>query len=263
MLRNLDESWKVQIFHGIGNEADLKDKFSKEIQEGRLYLTRMMVQNLTLAMYNHLMLNRSFWEHVIGEKVLLFEVDSALCDHSAHHIDEFLKFDYIGAPWIPKITHGCRIYQSKEIQTLKYVVDEEDVLSLREFEKRGLKEIFISAGPQIGNSGLSLRSRKKMFQILSEYMPKSPHYWDRSNDMYLACIVAYPENDLKVPSIAEAMRFSTESIFYKGSLGFHKSWDYFFDEKEDVLQSFCPDYSKIKKLYQTDRSEKDKNNMPI
>lgn len=257
MLRNLDDTWKVQIFHGIGNEAELKEKFSKEIQEGRLYLTRMLVQNLSLEMYNYLMMNRGFWESVIGEKILLFEVDSALCDHSMHKIDEFLHFDYIGAPWASTIVRGCHIYQSKQNPKLKYVVDTGDLEALHTFKKLEFSQIFSSPGGKIGNSGLSLRSRKAMFKILSEYVPKSSIFWARSNDLYYACILDYPKNELKVPTVEEASHFSTEAILYKGSLGFHKSWSWLTGEEEEIVQSFCTDYTKIKKLYLSDKSGKD------
>ena len=260
MLINLDDTWKIQVFHGIGNEADLKEKFSKEIQEKRVYLSRMMTNNLTISLYNHLLMSRSFWEQVLGEKILLFELDSGLCEASKHHIEEFLKFDYIGAPWKPELTHGCHIYRSKQDQKLKYVVDAEDIVSKEECKKSKLHEIFQSSGPIIGNSGLSLRSRQKMFQILSEYVPKSSLYWDRSNDLFFACVLADPNNNLRVPTKEDAMKFSTESYLYEGSVGFHKSWAYLSDAQEEVLQSFCPDYRKIKKLYQ---SEGRKTNDPI
>ncbi len=257
ILRNLDDTWKVQIFHGIGNEAELKEKFSKEIQDGRLYLTRMVVENLSVPMYNYLMMNRSFWEAVIGERVLLFELDSALCDNSTHRIEEFLHFDYIGAPWTSTITRGCHIYQSKQNPKWKYVVDSGDLETLQSFKKWEFPPIFSSQGGKIGNSGLSLRSRKAMFKILSEYIPKSPIYWERSNDLYYACILDYPKNDLKVPTVEEASHFSTEAILYKGSLGFHKPWPWLKGEEEEIVQSFCPDYNKIKKLYSPEVKKKE------
>ena len=42
--------------------------------------------------------NVSFWEACVGDKILIFQPDAAICTHSPYFIDMFLPYDYIGAP---------------------------------------------------------------------------------------------------------------------------------------------------------------------
>lgn len=49
--------------------------------------------------YSRLLAHPKFWEAMRAEKVLVFQVDSALCSGSPFMVDDFLAYDYIGAPW--------------------------------------------------------------------------------------------------------------------------------------------------------------------
>jgi hypothetical protein len=50
--------------------------------------------------YSRLLAHPNFWQAMHAEKVLVFQVDSVLCSRSSFTIDDFLAFDYIGAPWV-------------------------------------------------------------------------------------------------------------------------------------------------------------------
>jgi hypothetical protein len=50
----------------------------------------------TMIDYNKLLTNPSFWDHIEYDRVLIFQHDSGLLKSG---IEEFLKWDYIGAPW--------------------------------------------------------------------------------------------------------------------------------------------------------------------
>jgi Protein of unknown function (DUF5672) len=39
---------------------------------------------------------------VVSDNVLLFQTDTRLCSNSARSIHDFIKYDYIGAPWRPE-----------------------------------------------------------------------------------------------------------------------------------------------------------------
>ena len=256
VLRNLDASWSVQIFHGIGNLTWLKEELKEELKEGRIYLTKILVTNLTLLDYNHIMLSVDFWENVIGERVLLFETDSALCDHSAHKIEDFLSYDYIGAPWQPKYQpqFGCIIYRSNTDSSIHYVVDVADRIEKERFQKSSLEKVFsatLSSG--VGNSGLSLRSRKKTLEVLKQYIPVSAMFKEKINDLFYSCVMNYPDSAMVAPTREKAASFSVESVQTDSPFGFHKSWIYeSIDQKR--LQATCPDYATVKKLYREDKS---------
>jgi hypothetical protein len=48
--------------------------------------------------------NQSFWDHIGAEHILIFQVDAVPCAASPTKIDDYLRFDYIGAPWYVCIT---------------------------------------------------------------------------------------------------------------------------------------------------------------
>jgi hypothetical protein len=35
----------------------------------------------------------------LGEHVLVAQTDAAICANSPHSVDEFLQYDWVGAPW--------------------------------------------------------------------------------------------------------------------------------------------------------------------
>ena len=53
-----------------------------------------------VTQYSRLLARPEFWEAMRAEKVLIFQVDSVLCSGSEFTVDDFLAYDYIGAPWI-------------------------------------------------------------------------------------------------------------------------------------------------------------------
>ena len=78
--------------------------------------------------YNNIMLNISFWNLLIQfERVLIFQMDTMIYRNG---IEQFYKYDYIGAPWDPK---------------------------------------FKICETNVGNGGLSLRTVTKMIEICDKY----------------------------------------------------------------------------------------------
>jgi len=50
--------------------------------------------------YSKLLSSTRFWSALQAQHVLIFQTDSVLCSMSPWTIDDFLRYDYIGAPWI-------------------------------------------------------------------------------------------------------------------------------------------------------------------
>ena len=86
--------WGLQIFHGTKNVELIK---KQTYNWGDVTYTDLNVSNLTKQEYNNLLKTNEFWDKVKGKKVLIFQTDSILIRHG---IDEFLSFDYVGAPWL-------------------------------------------------------------------------------------------------------------------------------------------------------------------
>ena len=85
--------WGLQIFHGINNEDQIK-YITKDWLN--VEYVNMEVDNFTKITFNQYLKTPNFWKKVKGDKVLLFQMDSILLRHG---IDEFLEYDYVGAPW--------------------------------------------------------------------------------------------------------------------------------------------------------------------
>lgn len=128
--------------------------------------------------YSRLLGSVYFWELVPFDKVLIFQADSGLLRNG---IEEFLRWDYIGAPW--------------------------------NFQDHG------------GNGGLSLRSKNAMLETIKKLpYDVSVH---GNEDVYFS-------NHLegKLAPRSECEKFSVESIFKLGTLGYHQIET--FHSKKDV-----------------------------
>lgn len=85
--------WGLQVFHGIDNEEFIYDVL-KEIKNVRYVNTG--VKDFTKIEYNQYIKSNKFWSLVEGEKILTFQLDTLLLRFG---VDEFLGYDFIGAPW--------------------------------------------------------------------------------------------------------------------------------------------------------------------
>lgn len=98
----MKDDWEFQIWFSNQNEQFLRD--STEIQTlmrtGRLRMYPMGRDVFDIPWYNQLMMrNVTFWDFVGGKHMLIFQVDATLCPNSPKKIEDFLGFDYCGAPW--------------------------------------------------------------------------------------------------------------------------------------------------------------------
>ena len=99
VMNQLDDDWKLQIFHGTGNA-----NYVKRITN-RKYFDRTITTNLgfdSLPQWpesNDLMVTEALWEQCEGDTILYFEADSMICPNSNYKIGDFEHFDYIGGYW--------------------------------------------------------------------------------------------------------------------------------------------------------------------
>ena len=94
----LHSSVKIQIFHGTKN-FDFVSEITKKMNRSFI-LTNLNLENInSLVEYNKLLTSKQFWNSVSGENLIIFQTDSAFNSNSPHTIDEFIEYDYVGAPW--------------------------------------------------------------------------------------------------------------------------------------------------------------------
>jgi hypothetical protein len=120
--------------------------------------------------YSRLLGSLRFWQRLKWDKILIFQTDSGLLRHG---IEEFLEWDYVGAPWT--------------------------------FQEKG------------GNGGLSLRTRDVMIACL-QHKPYDLCVHG-NEDVYFCNHIE--EVGGRVAPRDVCSRFSVESIFQLGTLGYH------------------------------------------
>jgi hypothetical protein len=96
---NLSDEWSFIIFHGTENEDFCKNVVQEIniIQQRAVKFVNLHEKNLNVDQYNLLFKNLSFYSHVETEMFLVFQADSMILNKD--QINEFLQYDYVGAPW--------------------------------------------------------------------------------------------------------------------------------------------------------------------
>jgi len=158
--------------------------------------------NLTPSDYSKFLANLDFWNLLNGEKILIYQEDSIIFKNN---ISEFLKWDYIGAPW---------------------------------------PENNINKNLNVGNGGLSLRTKSVMIEIIkriSMNKTSNTEYLKLTNSTVLPEDIYFCKNmkDLKIGLLADresAYNFSTETFVNLDSFGGHSFWLNDFNWKDRVIK---------------------------
>ena len=89
---------KIHIFHGILNKKLLYKNFKKEIINKNIILTNLNLKNLLIKEYNNYLTSVDFWNNLDGENILVFQIDSIICNYNEDFIKECCQYGFIGAP---------------------------------------------------------------------------------------------------------------------------------------------------------------------
>jgi len=190
---NLSDEWQFVVFHGNKNIEFTKNICEKVFIPERVKLVNLGVDNLTISDYSGLFYNDLLYSNIPTEVFLIFQTDTIICSQFKDNINQFLEYDYVGAPW-----------------------DHDHV-----------------EGPgnnlRVGNGGLSLRKKSKMKEIIEKCkdIKKGDEYiWEDvifSNGCGLVT--------LNKPDEEEAKSFSIEQVYHDKSFGIHKAYAYLDSDK--------------------------------
>lgn len=90
-LKFTPKDWDLVVFGSAQNEQTLEKNYPKAIHYD------VACTNLTADKYNQILTSKYFWEFLLPyDRVLIFQHDSKLLREG---IEQFIKWDYIGAPW--------------------------------------------------------------------------------------------------------------------------------------------------------------------
>lgn len=93
----LPDTWGLTIFHGKHNGEIMKEHFP---EANFIDLECEVLNSETL---NRLLTSTYFWNQIPYDKILMFHPDSRILRKG---IEEFLEWDFIGAPWSDSIVGG-------------------------------------------------------------------------------------------------------------------------------------------------------------
>jgi hypothetical protein len=137
-LSNLSDEWNIIVFHGNKNIHFLEKIIENNLQKytNRISMINLKIDNLTIKDYNNLFMRSTIlYDNIPTETFLVFQTDTIIFEKHKHLINNFLKYDYVGAP----------VKQNKNQDTW------------------------------VGNGGLSLRKKSKMLEILNSEPLKNVH----------------------------------------------------------------------------------------
>jgi lipopolysaccharide biosynthesis glycosyltransferase len=150
--------------------------------------------NLKPSTYSNLLASRDFWDNLNGDKILIMQEDTIIF---RNNLDEFLEWDYIGAPW-----------PTQQGDTPN----------------------------SVGNGGFSLRTRQTMIDVIEQIpimdtpLPRhTASYMSNSGNTILPEDVYFSKNiqEFELGRVAPwdiASTFSTESHYNPNSFGGHNFW---------------------------------------
>lgn len=96
--QHIPPNWGIYVFHGSNTAGWLRSNLSDSVL-ARTRFINLQIQTLTLQQYSHIMSQETFWEQFPTNKVLSFQTDTIINANSPHKLDDFMEYDYVGAPW--------------------------------------------------------------------------------------------------------------------------------------------------------------------
>lgn len=182
VLRNvmhfLGPKWGLQIFVWPRNRAFMENI----VREWRhVHVIELPEKIPGVVPYDQTIRSTELWSQVKGEYQLFFDIYSLLCRSG---IEDFLRYDYVAAPWLPKFS--------------------------------------VSPKCRMGSGGLSLRRKTAMMEICGTGNA-DPKLIGRE-DVFFAVHLHLNPDRYRLPTLDTAMNFAVECVYHPKPLGVHMPW---------------------------------------
>lgn len=99
---NLSDDWGFVIFHGRNNKEFIEDIIENKLLKYKNRIDKLIqldIDNLTSVQYNSLCKSSALYKCIDTEILLKFETDSMILSQNKNLINNYLQYDYVGAPW--------------------------------------------------------------------------------------------------------------------------------------------------------------------
>jgi len=214
-LDNLSTQWAVVVVHGTDNHSFLKTIIDNDLNHhrSRIHCINLGLPQITLEQYNDLMYNPQLYDYIPTEKFLVFQTDSMIFAKNKNRINDYLHYDYVGGPWAH--TEGI------------------------------LSQI------QVGNGGLSLRSKSKMLELLQfrdRYAPYQHGYGKYMAEDWFFTGYFVPNVEVLRPTKAQAINFSIDTIYTPDAFGTHKCWQWLPPHQLSQLLEIHPELGELQRI---------------
>jgi hypothetical protein len=97
MMKKVSNIW---VLHGLNNKDMLRTEFKGPEFKDAIHCIELPVENLSMVQYNCLMTMPEFYEMLPAKHILVFQCDSCIFEKSKVKLEDFYKYDYVGAPFI-------------------------------------------------------------------------------------------------------------------------------------------------------------------
>lgn len=233
-IENLSsEEWSFVVLHGNQNKEFIEQILEQLEAEGktnrpfqppslrtRIQTVNIGVDNLNRYEYSDLFFNPRFYDYYVPTEIfLIFQTDTMIIPENRHKINDYLAYDYVGAPWPPNN---------------EYV------------------------GTENGNGGLSLRRKSKMLELLtyaeSPLLVGQIPMADKCyvEDLFFCGTIhrRFFGDQIKMnkADFEKAQNFSVETYYVSGNCpwGIHSVWKY--PETYAVLKNKYPFIEELRML---------------
>jgi len=220
-LRHLQAQaqWRLRVVHGTENAHFVRDALAgvRPVE-----FVNLGVATMTEYDYNVLLKTPSFWRSMDADRCLIFQTDGLLLRPIPN---EFLRFDWVGAPWTPDNDAYKGINEDKvAIPALTRAV-------------------------RVGNGGLSLRSVPAMERICSEHAAESQPA--EQEDVFL--VRNLHQHGYHIADLESAASFALEVPIPEHAVdpgklvGIHQAWHFVRPEVlTQLLQIICSECGKLR-----------------
>lgn len=97
---NLPKEWQFVVFHGNKNIEYTREICDRVFEPGRVKMVNLGVDNLDWGGYIELFRDDLLYSNIPTEIFLVFQTDAIICSQFKEKLNEFLSYDYVGAPWL-------------------------------------------------------------------------------------------------------------------------------------------------------------------
>lgn len=210
-LENLSNNWSILIFHGNKNIDYVNNIIDNQLLQykHRIRLIHLNINNLTPYEYSDILKQKDIYDYIPTEHFLIFQTDSLILKDNKHIVNEFLRYDYVGAPW----------KMDKQVGN--------GGLSLR--RKSKMLEIITQ-----NNKQSTIEIHGHIFNT-SEIHEDTFFSYCKGTHVYK-------------PDFETAKHFSVETIFCDQSFGIHKPWQFLESDDWEYLKNKYVELLTLKEL---------------